>query len=253
MDDFYVTLPSSTPYPGNTITDFRVQLESPINFKGNNYMVALTEIHFKNDYHYLHYENDRKFFIGYQSKGEIRVSYLRTIPKYYYYNIGELLDIINHSIEEKNNELNLQSSISLEYNKRENRIHINPAENKKQFLYFERKLGEILGFQPKQWYNDGDNNVREVNFIPNSSQFYVTSNIVEPEVVSNTKMNLLRRVIVTDETIGSYVTKVYDRPYYKTIVTPEINTIHIQIYDQQGDSPPFECAEIIIVLHFKRS
>ena len=48
--EFYVTLPSSACmniYPKNTLSDFYVELATPIDLKGREYLVALVEVVFE--------------------------------------------------------------------------------------------------------------------------------------------------------------------------------------------------------------
>ena len=49
-DDFYVTLPSSaclSIYPTNTLSDFYIELNAPIDLKGKDYQIGLAEIIFE--------------------------------------------------------------------------------------------------------------------------------------------------------------------------------------------------------------
>ena len=271
MKDFYLTLPSTTPYPGNTVTDFKVQLQNPI-YLDRQYEMGLSEIHFLNAYRRLNENSDRVFLFG-----EIRTNnideinnnnnnnndvnniweYLDnnilslTIPNIYYTTLDMLIGMINTIIIENSTQVSTQS-ISLQYNKQSNSIEILSDTEKRQYLKFSYALAKILGLKDNLWYGHLFNKVDSiVNYIPNISYLNVFCNVIEPEFVGNTKQNLLRNIITHKENIGTYVNKVFIRPYYKKIIHRSFNTIHIWILDELGRTPAIDCSELVIIVHLK--
>ena len=269
MKDFYLTLPSTTPYPGNTVTNFKVQFQNPIYLDGQ-YEMALSEIHFLNRYRRLNARSDRVFLFGeirsdnidqvnntnnndvnniWEYLGDNILSL--TIPNIYYSSIEKIVEIINTIIMENSKQPHTQS-IKLIYNQLSNSIEISPDVGKKQYLKFSYALAEILGLKDTIWYGYLFNDVYSiVNYIPNISYLNVFCDVIEPEFVGNTKQNLLRNIVTHKENIGSYVNKVFLNPYYKKITHRDFNTIHIWILDELGRTPAIGCSELIIILHLK--
>ena len=269
MKDFYLTLPSTTPYIGNTVTDFKVQFQNPI-YLNSQYEMGLSEIHFLNAYRRLNAFSDRVFLFG-----EIRQSdidevnnnnnndvnniweYLDnnilslSIPNIYYNTLASIIETINTIIVENSTQLPTQT-IKLQYNERTNSIEILPDTEKRQYLKFSYTLAKILGLNEKLWYGHLHNEVNSTtNYTPNVSYLNVFCDIIEPEFVGGTKQNLLRNIITHKENIGTYVNKVFINPYYKKITHRTFNTIHIWILDELGRTPAIDCSELVVILHLK--
>lgn len=268
MKDFYLTIPSTTPFPGNSSTDFTAELNTPI-YLEKNYEIALSELSFRNGYRRLYNENDRTFKFVFTEKDipdynaiwenatEDSIVYL-VIPNHFYTSIDEIILEINKVLQEEVYKIQEKREIrtnplQIRYDQNSHKIHlkIRPGHGH-QYINFNSILAEILGLKPYIWYGELYNEIDNfINYTPHVSHLRVFCNIIEPEIVGDQKMNLLRHVITSKEKIGSYVNKNFINLYYKKIQQRSFNSIRIWILDEEGRIPALGNSEIIAVLHLK--
>ena len=263
MKDFYITIPSTSPYPNNTSTDFTAQLESPI-YLNSSYEIALTEINFKNGYRHLNAIYDRQFRWVYipnasdtlkQSQDVWNyVSNIVTleIPNDSYKNIQEILRAINQAIKTYTDTLDMDlEPINLIYLERRDAIYCR-TKDANQYINFNYKLSHILGLSKDKWYGHLSPKPKgNTDFVSHLSHLHVYCDIIEPQYVNNQKHNLLRQVITAKEDIGTYVNKIFNKPYYKKIQHRTFASIRIWLLDELGQIPSIGDFEVIVVLHLK--
>ena len=80
---------------------------------------------------------------------------------------------------------------------------------------------------------------------------YVYCDIVEPRVVGDTTVQLLR-VVPVEGKHGEVVCKTYENVHYIPLQRKQFQTLEIYIRDDRGQRVPFECGKSIVTLHFKR-
>ena len=264
MEDIYITIPSSSPYLNNSSTDFTVQLETPI-YLNKPYEVALTEINFKNSYRRLNAENDRVFRWTFIYEGRNKIKKIEDVWKYHlpqmetfkipnvdYKNINEIITAVNNEISNYISTLNTQlHPIHLLLKENKNKIHVN-HKDVNQYINFNYTLSKIFGFDKDTWYGFRKSlSDYNIDFVPHLSHLHIYCDIIEPQVVNNQKVSLLRHVITAKEEIGSYVNKIFNKPYYKKIQHNSLNLIRIWLLDELGQVPSIGNSEVIVVLHFK--
>ena len=116
----------------------------------------------------------------------------------------------------------------------------------------------ILGFRdnPLIGPNDGtDHIVREADSVADMSRgfesLYVYTNVVEPRVVGDSLVPLLRIVPLSGRQ-GDTVSKTFQKTQYVPVLCKEFGTIEIDIRDDTGRPVPFERGKVVVTLHFRR-
>ena len=83
---------------------------------------------------------------------------------------------------------------------------------------------------------------------------YVHCNIVEPQIVGNTKSELLRTVPVdSTKRFGDTVHELFTSPHYVNVRYKNFDNIRIEIRSDTGDPIPFEYGKVIAKLHLRKS
>ena len=124
-------------------------------------------------------------------------------------------------------------------------------------LRFSKDLANILRFSPEVTYY-----TRQAGFtvgeyaasIRSNRPFktaYVYTNVIEPVVVGDSKVCLLRSVEM-DSNGGDVVHRVFATPIYLPLQTKNFDTIEINIMSDEGELLPFLRGSSTVVLHFKR-
>ena len=124
-------------------------------------------------------------------------------------------------------------------------------------IYTLRQGRTILGFRdnPLIGPNDGTDIVREADFVVDMSRgfesLYVYTNVVEPRVVGDSLVPLLR-IVPLSGSQGDTVSKTFQKTQYVPVLCKEFGTIEIDIRDDTGRPVPFERGKVVVTLHFRR-
>ena len=111
----------------------------------------------------------------------------------------------------------------------------------------------ILGFRdnPLIGPNDGTDIVREADSVVDMSRgfesLYVYTNVVEPRVVGDSLVPLLR-IVPLSGMQGDTVSKTFQKTQYVPVLCKEFGTIEIDT----SRSVPFERGKVVVTLHFRR-
>ena len=81
--------------------------------------------------------------------------------------------------------------------------------------------------------------------------FYVYSSLVEPRIVGDKIVPLLRIVPITGRN-GEMVTTRFDHVQYIPVMRREFGTVETEIRDNSGRPVPFERGKVTVTLHFRR-
>ena len=79
---------------------------------------------------------------------------------------------------------------------------------------------------------------------------YVYSSVVQPCIVGNSFVPLLKIVPITGKH-GEVVSKQFDKIYFVPLLTRQFGTVEIDIRDYTGHSVPFERGKVTVTLHFR--
>lgn len=285
---FYVTLPSNSSmdlFPNNTISNFSVALKEPIRLE-KNYEVALVEITYKHSWSlnvgnlFIDLVEPKfldKFDLVYHDGENIRNFALRLngeiIQFYLEKEYNRRFELQKNNITEENTLLpNAQYSVSNQDYQVVEQIKSLPwFKNLPFFLADQYRFvihisgiahvrfdGAILGILnlKAKWYYASDN----VKFIysgtiddpnPNIIQsLFVYCDIIDYQYVGDAYVPLLRNVVVENSFPKTAIAH-YDNPHYLNINKSEINTIHVEIRDDSGQTIKFDKGKVIIKLHFR--
>lgn len=266
---FYITLPSDSSkntYKDNTQSNFTVLLQEPLNI--SEYEVGLAEINY---FHKIKIKIGELTF--YNNKSEkIKIADIEAFE-------GEQYDSIIKRIEKS-----LLNHFGENSNKIEqNRTFFNNEVIQNHFTYKTKDIinfeGEIFNYffdisvdKPKK--KDDVINVDILNdqiliqppsfeeyliiiehkfdYIHINNSFYIYTNIIEEQIVGNTKTKLLRNVNLQGKFMDN-ISIIYDNPHYVSLKLTEIQRININIRDNLGQLIDFsnETTRVIVKLHFR--
>lgn len=180
--------------------------------------------------------HNNKFHIG---------NYEITIPVGSY-EIDDITDLIIIEYEEKKKENNILS-INANYNTLQTEII-----SKKDIIYFnkENSIGKLLGFTPKilqtEIKNCSDNpiNITKINNI------IIKCNIIAGTYINNTPAHILHQFALAVSP-GYKITEIPQNVIYLPVNTQQINSIILEIVDQDDNLINFRGEKITIRLHLK--
>ena len=79
---------------------------------------------------------------------------------------------------------------------------------------------------------------------------YVYSSFVQPRIVGNSFVPLLKIVPITGKH-GEVVSKQFDKIHYVLLLTRQFGTVEIDTRNYNGRSVPFERGKVTVMLHFR--
>lgn len=287
MDAFYVTLPSSSSmklYPGNTLSLYKTELQSPIELPDYEYEAGLCEMHIHASSVHVQ-ESDaiiklvRKYPRTDTPKRNVDFSVLGkdvfdalfdrphvyftfSIRSGYYNSIKELTAEINKGlyecVEMRNTSFYIidgesgakKLAYKIDYPDIENRLEnvkFTFSEQLMRILCLPSKVVRGMYFDPpKPVYNNL--NVH----IPRMA--YIYSDVVEMQYVGDTKSRLLRIVrLDPDPSTGDVdFSLILDRIHYIPVSKNVISNIRIDIRSVEGYKYPFGFGTLNVKLHLRR-
>lgn len=262
-DEMYVVLPSNvnsyTSIPNKT-SEFITLLPVPLQLD-RSWSVALTEISyphsFKDGIHGINC--DYKVGIANLETEEPAVIYDACSQKGYdktFYNFKDLIESLN-----ENKPLLFKGWFIIDDTKR---IKIILYEG--ESIQLSKELSDILGFKKEKYFHV--HGVRKLDkkkvfsyeilsemkpdIRMNTNNLFIYCNLVEPYLVGDRKLNLLRTVPVEHNTNEQYVSKAFEMPRYLRLSSEYFQSIEIKITNSLGENIQFEWGKVILSLHFKR-
>ena len=86
------------------------------------------------------------------------------------------------------------------------------------------------------------------------STLFVHCSIVEPQVIGNSKSELLRTVPINSrKRFGDIVHELFVSPHYIEVLHKNFDHINIEIRSDTGEPIPFEFGKVVCKLHFRKS
>ena len=234
-------------YPDNKISQFVTQLPQPIRLEGQ-WEVGLVEIIYPHTWFNIpHREEDRTFTV--QAPDPTRpghyVGYTFILPKGFY-----TIETLLLRIEDKANRvLNLTTNerVRLSYDPV---TRVVSSDLNDLALYVPEAMKSMFGitfdaFNPRRNQSDTVIDMDPLNSL------YIYCDLVEPRVVGDTSVPLLR-VTPAEGKHGEMVCKTYENVHYIPVQRKQFQTLEIYIRDDTGHRVPFECGKSIVTLHFRR-
>ena len=281
----YITLPSNTTdFPSNNTANFRVRLPNPIELSGE-WEVALVEIQYPYSWNNLQDGGGNEFQVDLLSKREqltlVEPEEIKVHPGYYK-NAGELIDAIKLGIEKwapgnyippkakSNGEIlkrqvkrsdkrkeklrrKVDKGFHISYNELSKRVQISLKTGHIKEVSLGSQLQYMLGFAKEQL--PLRNAVNIASFPPDISAafntLYIYSDIIQPQVVANSLVPLLRTVPIEGK-FGESVDKVFVAPHYLPVRSKRFDSVEISIKTDTNRPVQFNFGKAIIKLHLRK-
>ena len=252
MSDFYLTLPSNSSmnyYKANTLANFTTRLPNTIDLTGD-WEVGLVEIQYPHNWYNVPAEEScRTFRVRCQSadnENGPQAAYDFMIPAGYYHRVQTMLN----QIEEKANHVlkSTNSTINLNYDKISRKVSM---ERSLCRLTLPPHIRKMLGMTMVSSFANNQSKADSVVDMDPVDSLYVYCDVVEPRVVGDKQVPLLRIVPVEGDH-GQLMTRIYENVHYVRLQQKSFQTIEIDIRDRTGNMVPFEQGTLNVTLHFRQ-
>ena len=259
--DFYLTLPSNASmhtHPDNTLTHYVTTLPKRILLQGQ-WECGLVEVQYPHSWHNV-VDDDAAFAVSLPIDKERDPRSLHTkttrIGTGHYKDPWSLILAINAAQRRVAGE----GRVKLSYSIITRNVTVHMAPNT---VFRAAMLTTILGFRiatlaalPKAptapefkvFITEADTVITMERGL---ESLYIYTDVVEPRVVGDSLVPLLRIVPVNGRH-GDIVSKTFDKPHYVPVLYKEFGTIEIDIRDDTGQRVPFEVGKVTVTLHFQR-
>jgi len=249
---FYLTLPSNASldlHPDNTLTRYTTALPQRISLSGQ-WECGLVEMQYSHSWYNVTSENT---WLGVTLGG---ATYAVRIDAGYYDTPTTLIRKINKGIRTVVKEKN----VKLSYSHITQKVTIHMVQNS-AFSVYSLDLQNVLGLTQSIYTSPEDENEKgfttfiEAESVIDLAQgfyaLYVYTSIVEPRVVGDSVVPLLR-IVPIEGKHGDLVSKSFDNVQYVAVLHKEFTTIEVDIRDDTGRPVPFERGRTTVTFHFRR-
>lgn len=257
--DFYLTLPSNASmdtHPDNTLTHYVTTLPKRILLRGQ-WECGLVEVQYPHSWYNI-VGDEAGFAVSlpvdeYRDPRSLHTEIIR-IGTGHYKDPWSLILVINAALRRVVGE----GRVKLSYSVITRKVSVHMAPNT---VFRAAMLTTVLGFRTatlaalpkdpavpefKVRIMEGDTVVTMER-----ESLYIYTDVVEPRVVGDSLVPLLRIVSVSGRH-GDVVSKTFDKTHYVPVLCKEFGTIEIDIRDDTGHRVPFEVGKVTVTLHFQR-
>jgi hypothetical protein len=274
----------------NKTNDFRIQLPYPIQLTGSNWEVALVEMLYPRSWNNINESSvpiqqqllsDSELpenciqivmptrYATSSSTGNFHFkTHTLTVPGGYYDTVDKLVDALNKETElmiigasdktivETTKWLRKEMPlwVQFSYNPVIQRISIWVAD-KVKFVRISEHLKYMLGFDDKDVDEFLPGNKYLARFPTDlrggTDSLYVYCDLVEPQIVGNVRVPLLRTVAVTGN-YGQVIDDIFHSPHYLPLQQTSFSSVHITINSDTNEPLRFQFGKSVIKLHFRR-
>ena len=234
---FYLTLPSNASmdvFPDNKIGSYHVRFPQTIDLNGE-WEVGLYSISYSNTWYTLQFKQNH---IYYSLDGGKSFWSSAIVDYGYYTSIPELIKYINTAMKKELGDTN----ITFSFNPRTHKVGVTLATKHCVGLY--GQLSKILGFGGEDVKVRKSKESPYVAELHSITSIYVYCNIVQPQIVGNTSVPLLRTIPVGGKS-GDVITKTITNIQYVPVQTKSFEDIEILLRTDTGDLVPFERGKVI--------
>ena len=248
----YLILPSNSSkdiYPENSQSCYRVQLPHSIELQGK-WEVGLTEVQYTHSWYNVREKMLFKIDINdNELNHQKRKFYLH---EGYYQSIEKICSTLNETIKK---EMNLQ----------ENHFDFNPLNEKVTIvieplsglkLTVSKNLCELLGFQSRwgmRTFTETKTAERTADLNQGVYALFVYCDIVEPHIVGDVKVPLLRILPIDSQEKGTVVTKTYEHIQYFPVSKNRFSSVEINIKDDMDENLSFQKGKSVVTLHLRKA
>ncbi len=252
---FLITLPSNSSegmYPDNTISRFQTYLPQEISLE-SDHEVALTEIQYTNSFYNLPEDCDiqvRYRDVNPEDLTTRNIVRNVTIKKGYYKDIETLIGVC-HNWVRRHTPNEIKSDFQIDYLEISRKAKIRIPDNTRNYrVSFPKLLQAILGFGDRSYYRtEAAERSADINACVHS--MFIYSNIVEPRIVGDAMVPLIR-VLAVHGTHNEYVVDNFYHLQYIPLRLRNFRTIEIDLRNNMGTPMPFHSGEAILTLHFRK-
>ena len=239
---FYITLPSNSSqgdYPENTLAHFKVKLPYTVLLEGE-WEVGLVEMHYPHRWYNYHnsYQHSR---ILYSSNGGESWDEHR-IPNGHY---GDVRSLLSEIVPRE-----MRRAIEFDYNSLSDSVSL-ITHDPSYRVKFMGGIASMLGF-PDGKVLMGPVKASMPTDLMMIHGLYVYSDIVEHQIVGDTRAPLLR-VVPIKEKQGKDVTANFEVPHYLPVSKKLFDVMEIDIRDATGQRIPFQRGRVVVKLHLRKS
>ena len=163
-----------------------------------------------------------------------------------------IFSIFSHGIDAINKTLLAalgNDSIHMVFNPRTAKVKV--YIKKEHGLAFFDKLSRMFGFGGEDTKLLKTTESPYVADLFGITAIYVYCNIVQPQIVGNTNVHLLRTIPVSGKS-GDVITKIFTNIQYVPVQTKSFEDIEILLGTDTGDPVPFERGKVIATLYFRK-
>ena len=286
MSDFFLTLPSNVTKEDKT-NNFSVRLPKTIRLDGQ-WEAALVEIQYPYSWKNIsggfdsHDMTDNWIDITFKNGFVVTVF----VPPGYYSDVNELLKAIDygkeqasekitktfkyHYMDKKIEEISEPKLLSgaiipeilpehakdvyeflINFDKTIKRTSLKLNPGKITQVQISEKLKYMLGFEYDKFFISRT----LAKYLPDMKNgfysLYVYCDLVDPQIVGNSVVPLLRHVHVSG-LHGEIIEKIFQSPHYLPVIKKEIDRIKIEIKDDRYQFVPFDFGKVVAKLHFRK-
>ena len=265
QDQFYITCPSNDSmdvYPNNTVAEFTVKLDTPLELSGD-YEVGMCEIQYPKSWNNVR-AGANGFTMRYRV-GENKKPFVtrRFVPPGYYPTVQSLIKVLNGLIAQ--HEIGQMRGFKIEYNEMTRRVKINCRDltwktltgnptKVRGSIKFRSDIGRILGFSGDKLVKSNTTVTSPYPAMPSAGFYnmYVYCDAIALQMVGNAKVPLLRILPVESKPDETYLAKRFSTIYYMPLAKQRMNTLEFKISDDSGRRVGFDHGKSVIALHFWR-
>ena len=227
-------------FSANTLTNFKTKLAQPLELIGE-WEVALSEFQYPRSWYNLP-DLDNHIYVDSGGQGYPSVS---IIPHGYYPTVKEFVSAVNKTLKTDAN-----GDIWLTYNQltRKMTAHV----RNKARLGLTGRFASMVGFDKKDvMITKNTEAPLPVDLEAGFHAMYLYTDIVEPQLVGDSKVSLLKLVKCSGE-FGDNVSVNFPNLQYVPVSVKSFETVEIDIKDDTQEKVPFEFGKVIVTLHFRQ-
>ena len=255
-DRFRIVLPSNSSmsiYPENKISSYTTQLANTLKLDAEKWEVAIVEFSYLHLWYNVREDRNRLKIIteeGDPDSGDYKRNWHNIyVPIGYYADPPKLIEKLNEAFLTSNLPLQFEYSILKKKTKLKQF-----GEEKNIVIHFgDSDIARLLGF-PKDTQVQAKSTIEApYNSLASNGidLIYVYCNIIRSQYVGDFKVPLLRVIPVMSK-YGAMCSIRFEKPYFAPINKDEIQTVQMDIRDEQGNLFPFTAGKVVVTLEFRR-
>lgn len=233
-------------YPDNKKSNYKVRLPRTLYLK-NKYEVALVEMEYPITWET--FSRKDAYWITIKDMHLDGYHFHVLIQPAHYDTISELVDEINEKLLEHAKESGGPGKATLKIHKLQKKIKLDVSHN--LHVMFSDECCDVLGLEHNKYYHGQETALHPFDISRGFYSLFVYCNVVEPQIVGDVYVPLLRTVAINGER-GAYVVKTYSEPHYVPVSTDEMAVIEMNIKDDTGQDVPFMSGKVVCKLHFRQ-